>query len=111
MTTPTNPSRSYGSSSAGSTNETAKKAGSLNKLRYKFYNTLQRGPFALIGWLFLGSAVLSIPFTIYLSVDGDGIDGSGKKPLGDTAFLALWPCLVKADSQVIFGKDGYSDLV
>ena len=95
MTTPTNPSRSYGSSSAGSTNETAKKAGPLNKLRYKFFNTLQRGPIVLIGWLLLGSAVLSIPFTIYLSVDGDGIDGSGKKPLGDTAFLALWAVLGK----------------
>ena len=71
MTTPTNPSRSYGSSSAGSANEIAKKAGALNKLRYKFYNTLQRGPFALIGWLFLGSALLSIPFTIYLSLDRD----------------------------------------
>ena len=95
MTTPTNPSRSYGSSSAGSTNETAKKAGLFNKLRYKFYNTLQRGPFALIGWLFLGSAVLSIPFTIYLNFDPDGIEGAGKKPLADTAFVALWGVLGK----------------
>jgi hypothetical protein len=95
MTTPPNSSRSYGSSSAGSANEIAKKAGALNKLRYKFYNTLQRGPFALIGWLLLGSALLSIPFTIYLSLDRDGIDGSGKQPLGDTAFLALWAVLGK----------------
>ena len=89
MTTPPNSSRSYGSSSAGSANEIAKKAGALNKLRYKFYNTLQRGPFALIGWLFLGSAVLSIPFTIYLNFDPDGIEASGKKPLADTAFVTF----------------------
>ena len=97
MTTPTNPSRSYGSSSAGNANEKAKKAGLPSKLKYKFYNTLQRGPMVLIGWLFLGSAVLSIPFTIYLNFDPDGIEGSGKKALADTAFVSLWGVLGKGN--------------
>ncbi|MEI7797932.1 MAG: hypothetical protein WCI68_04135, partial [Actinomycetes bacterium] len=98
MTTPTNPARSYGSSSAGSTNETAKKAGPFQKLVYHFYNTLQNGPFVLIGYLFLASIVLSIPFTIYLNFDPDGLEGSGRKPAPDRAFTALWGVLGKGNT-------------
>ena len=95
MSTPSGTERSYGAQSAGSTNNPAQEKTFGRKLRYRFDNTLARGPIVLIGWLLFAAALLSLPFWLYLQLDPDGIDASGTKPGPDNLFSSFWAVLGK----------------
>lgn len=95
MATPPGTERSYGAQSAGSTNKPINNNSFVSKIRYRFDNTLARGPIVLIGWLLAAAAILSLPFWIYLQLDSDGIDGTGTKPGLDNLFSAFWAVLGK----------------
>ena len=95
MSTPSGTERSYGAQSAGSTNNPAQQKTFGRKLRYRFDNTLARGPIVLIGWLLVAAALLSLPFWLYLQLDPDGIDASGTKPGPDNLFSSFWAVLGK----------------
>jgi len=95
MSTPSGSNRSYGAQSAGATENTAQRNTFRRKLRYRFDNTLARGPIVLIGWLLIAAALLSIPFWAYLQLDPDGIDASGTKPAPDNLFSSFWAVLGK----------------
>ena len=99
MSTPTGNERTYGAQSAGTTDNPAKKNTFRRKLRYRFDNTLARGPIVLIGWLLVAAAVLSLPFWLYLQLDPDGIDAGGAKPAPDNLFSSFW---------AVLGKGGFS---
>lgn len=100
MSTPSGTERSYGAQSAGSTNYPAQQKTFGRKLRYRFDNTLTRGPIVLIGWLLFAAALLSLPFWLYLQLDPDGIDASGTKPGPDNLFSSFW---------AVLGKGGFSN--
>ncbi len=95
MSTPSGTERSYGAQSAGSTNNPAQQNTFGRKLRYRFDNTLARGPIVLIGWLLFAAALLSLPFWLYLQLDPDGIDATGTKPGPDNLFSSFWAVLGK----------------
>ena len=95
MSTPSGTERSYGAQSAGSTNNPAQEKTFGRKLRYRFDNTLARGPIVLIGWLLFAAALLSLPFWLYLQLDPDGIDATGTKPGPDNLFSSFWAVLGK----------------
>jgi len=95
MSTPSGTERSYGAQSAGSTNNPAQQKTFGRKLRYRFDNTLARGPIVLIGWLLFAAALLSLPFWLYLQLDPDGIDATGTKPGPDNLFSSFWAVLGK----------------
>ncbi|NBR93649.1 MAG: hypothetical protein EBT44_02190 [Actinobacteria bacterium] len=99
MSTPSVSDRSYGAQSAGATENTAQRNTFQRTLRYRFDNTLARGPIVLIGWLLIAAAVLSLPFWVYLQIDKNGIDGSGMKPAPDNLFSSFW---------AVLGKGGFS---
>ena len=102
MSTPTGSDRSYGAQSAGSTNATAQKNTFARKMRYRFDNTLARGPVVLIGWLLFAAAVLSVPFWLYLELDPDGVGGGeNAKPAPENLFNSFW---------AVLGKGGFSQL-
>ena len=102
MSTPTGTNRSYGAQSAGATGNPAQKNSFRRKLRYRFDNTLARGPFVLIGWLLVAAAILSIPFWLYLELDPDGVGGAeNTKPSPENLFNSFW---------AVLGKGGFSQL-
>ena len=79
--------RSYGAQSAGSSSNFVQKNTFARLLRYRFDNTLTRGPVVLIGWLLVAAAILSIPFWLYLELDPDGIGGQeNTKPAAENLF-------------------------
>ena len=104
MSTPSGSNRSYGAQSAGATENTAQRNTFRRKLRYRFDNTLARGPIVLIGWLLVAAALLSIPFWAYLQLDPDGIDASGTSLLQTISLVPSGQFLVKVDSQAMVGK-------
>jgi Trk K+ transport system NAD-binding subunit len=95
MSTPSGTERSYGAQSAGSSDNPAQQNNFGRKLRYRFDNTLARGPIVLVGWLLIAAALLSLPFWLYLQLDPDGIDASGTKPGPDNLFSSFWAVLGK----------------
>jgi len=95
MSTPSGTERSYGAQSAGSSDNPAQQNTFGRKLRYRFDNTLARGPIVLIGWLLFAAALLSLPFWLYLQLDPDGIDATGTKPGPDNLFSSFWAVLGK----------------
>ncbi|NDA80989.1 MAG: hypothetical protein EBX92_07730, partial [Actinobacteria bacterium] len=95
MSTPSGTERSYGAQSAGNANTLVQKKSFRRRLRYRFDNTLARGPIVLIGWLLVAAAVLSLPFWLYLQLDPDGIDATGTKPGPDNLFSSFWAVLGK----------------
>ena len=90
MSTPSGTERSYGAQSAGATANTATNNSFRRRMRYRFDNTLARGPLVLIGWLLFAAALLSVPFWVYLQLDPDGIDATGTKPSADNLFSSFW---------------------
>lgn len=102
MSTSTGTERSYGAQSAGATNSPAKKNSFRRKIRYRFDNTIARGPIVLIGWLLVAAAILSIPFWIYLELDPDGVGGGeNEKPSTVNLFNSFW---------AVLGRGGFSQL-
>jgi len=102
MSTPSGTERSYGAQSAGNSNNPAQKNSFGRRLRYRFDNTLARGPVVLIGWLLVAAAVLSIPFWLYLELDPDGVGGGeNTKPSPENLFNSFW---------AVLGKGGFSQL-
>jgi len=102
MSTPTGTERSYGAQSAGATKNPAKNNSFRRKMRYRFDNTLARGPLVLIGWLLVAAAILSIPFWLYLELDPDGVGGGeNAKPAPENLFNSFW---------AVLGKGGFSQL-
>ncbi|MFM7500220.1 MAG: CASTOR/POLLUX-related putative ion channel [Actinomycetota bacterium] len=100
MSTPTGTERSYGAQSAGATNNPAKNNSFRRKMRYRFDNTLARGPLVLIGWLLVAAAILSVPFWLYLELDPDGVGGGeNAKPAPENLFNSFW---------AVLGKGGFS---
>jgi Trk K+ transport system NAD-binding subunit len=95
MSTPTGSQRSYGAQSAGTSSNPETENTLGLKIRYRFENTLTRGPLVLIGWLLVAAAILSIPFWAYLQLDPDGIDKSGAKSVPDNLFSSFWAVLGK----------------
>lgn len=95
MSTPSGSERSYGAQSAGTSVNAKEHETFGHKLRYRFDNTLARGPIVLIGWLLIAAALLSVPFWLYLQLDPDGIDASGPKPGPDNLFSSFWAVLGK----------------
>lgn len=102
MSMPTGTERSYGAQSAGATNSPAKNNSFRSKIRYRFDNTLARGPLVLIGWLLVAAAILSVPFWLYLELDPDGVGGGeNAKPAPENLFNSFW---------AVLGKGGFSQL-
>ena len=102
MSTPTGTERSYGAQSAGASKTPAQKNSFRRKMRYRFDNTLARGPIVLIGWLLVAAAILSIPFWLYLELDPDGVGGGeNTKPAPENLFNSFW---------AVLGKGGFSQL-
>jgi len=88
--------RSYGAQSAGATNKSVTKNSFGRKMRYRFDNTLARGPIVLIGWLLFAAAILSVPFWLYLELDPDGVGGGeNTKPAPENLFNSFWAVLGK----------------
>ena len=102
MSTPSGTERSYGAQSAGASANTAANNSFRRKMRYRFDNTLARGPIVLIGWLLFAAALLSVPFWLYLELDPDGVGGSeNTKPSPENLFNSFW---------AVLGKGGFSQL-
>ncbi len=75
----------------------------MDRLRYRFDNTMSRGPVALIGWLFLASAVLIVAITIVVTVLGIGPTDESGQPLG---FLeTIWFGLMRTLDAGTMGGD------
>lgn len=76
-----------------------------DRLRYRFDNTMSKGPIALIGWLTVLSVALIVIMSIIMVVTGIAPEGEDGKPLGLGA--VMWISLMRTmDSGAIGGDTG-----
>ncbi|ULH17093.1 NAD-binding protein (plasmid) [Deinococcus sp. KNUC1210] len=82
-----------------------RKAGLGEQLRYRFDNSMSRGPSAMIGWLFLASVLLIALVTGFVELTHQVPVGDDHKAIGLPALL--WSNLMRAlDSGALGGDSG-----
>ncbi|SMB80348.1 CASTOR/POLLUX-related putative ion channel [Deinococcus hopiensis] len=74
-------------------------------LRYRFDNSMARGPGAMIGWLFLVSVLLIVLVSLFVQVTGQVPSGEDHKPIGFGGLL-WWNLMRALDSGAIGGDSG-----
>ncbi|MDB5045483.1 MAG: putative secreted protein, partial [Deinococcus sp.] len=74
-------------------------------LRYRFDNSMARGPAAMIGWLFLISVLLIVVVTLFVQATQQVPAGANEKPLGFSGLL-WWNLMRALDSGAIGGDSG-----
>jgi ion channel POLLUX/CASTOR len=78
------------------------------RLRYRFDNSMSRGPIALIGWLFLASAVVifTVAFVVWATGIGVQIDDKGERSYFNFWQLTWMGLMRTIDSGTITGDSG-----
>jgi len=76
----------------------------MERLRYRFDNTMSRGPIALIGWLFLASAAFIIVISIVVVSVGISPEDGGRLSFLEAAWLSLMRTL---DAGTMGGDAGW----
>ncbi|UQN08716.1 potassium transporter TrkA [Deinococcus sp. QL22] len=74
-------------------------------LRYRFDNSMSRGPAAMIGWLFVISALLILMISVFVQVTQQVPAGTDEKPLGFGSLL-WWNLMRALDSGAVGGDSG-----
>lgn len=82
-----------------------RKATFAEQLRYRFDNSMSRGPAAMIGWLFLLSAFLILVVSLFVQATQQVPAGADEKPLG-LGGLLWWNLMRALDSGAIGGDSG-----
>ncbi|THF67611.1 potassium transporter TrkA [Deinococcus sp. Arct2-2] len=82
-----------------------RKATFAEQLRYRFDNSMSRGPAAMIGWLFLLSAVLILAVSLFVQATHQVPAGADEKPLG-LGGLLWWNLMRALDSGAVGGDSG-----
>ncbi|MGY2895562.1 CASTOR/POLLUX-related putative ion channel [Deinococcus sp. UYEF24] len=85
-----------------------RKIGLGEQLRYRFDNSMSRGPSAMIGWLFLVSVLLIAVVTAFVVLTNQVPLGEDKKAIGVPALL--WSNLLRALDSGALGSDSGSPL-
>ncbi|WP_407572246.1 CASTOR/POLLUX-related putative ion channel [Deinococcus altitudinis] len=78
------------------------------QLRYRFDNSMSRGPSAMIGWLFLVSVLLIAVVTAFVVLTNQVPLGEDKKAIGVPALM--WSNLLRALDSGALGNDSGSPL-
>lgn len=82
-----------------------RKATFAEHLRYRFDNSMSRGPAAMIGWLFLISVCLILIVSLFVQATHQVPAGTDEKPLGFGGLL-WWNLMRALDSGAIGGDSG-----
>ncbi|MFB9991296.1 potassium transporter TrkA [Deinococcus oregonensis] len=82
-----------------------RKATFAEHLRYRFDNSMSRGPAAMIGWLFLISVLLILVVSLFVQATHQVPAGANEKPLGFGGLL-WWNLMRALDSGAVGGDSG-----